>query len=138
MDKRERFMAHVDTSGECWEWIGYRMPAGYGKATVIGEGRKELAHRLAYRLFIGPIPDGLTLDHLCRNTGCVRPDHLEPVTLAENIRRAHPPRTHCPQGHSLADAYTERTRHGNIGRRCRVCHLARVNERRRKRMADSN
>ena len=131
MDKRERFMGHVDASGECWEWLGWKDARGYGKATSdIKPRAKDWAHRVAYRLFVGPIPDGLPLDHTCRNVSCVRPEHLEPVTRAENIRRAWPERTSCPQGHSLDDAYTERTRHGKVAKRCRTCHLARVNARR--------
>src|SRR5262245_55497325 len=98
---RERFMSHVRIAvSGCWEWQGWRDHRGYGKATAVGRRGKDWAHRVAYQLFTGPIPDGLTLDHLCRNTGCVNPEHLEPVSLAENIRRALPERTECPHGHS--------------------------------------
>lgn len=87
----------------CWEWSGKRRPAGYG---VIWDGGKEkLAHRVSYELFEGVIPDGLDLDHLCRNRICVRPAHLEPVTRQENLLRGqtipakHAAKTACPQGH---------------------------------------
>jgi len=95
-DPVERFLDHilVPASGECWKWSGARMPCGYGRFqvdTVKAGGRKRpsgvLAHRYAYELFVGPIPAGLTIDHLCRNTSCVNPEHLEPVTLSENTRR---------------------------------------------------
>ncbi len=68
----------------CWVWTGYLSP--YGKFGV--SGRRPVAHRWSYEYHVGPIPDGLTIDHLCRNPSCVRPDHLEPVTLQENMRRA--------------------------------------------------
>ena len=136
---RASFLAHVDPSGECWEWRGWRDARGYGKATdVDGTRRKDWAHRVAYRLWRGPIGGGLTVDHLCRNVGCVNPQHLELVTLAENIRRAHPERDTCTRGHSLADAYTEVTRHGRVAKRCRVCHTDGQKRRRRERLGSSD
>ena len=78
----------VDASGDCWLWTGYITPLGYGTLTVRRLGRGFKAHRLVYELLVGPIPVGLELDHLCRNTRCVNPDHLEPVTHAENMRRS--------------------------------------------------
>lgn len=73
----------------CWEWSGATTPNGYG---VIGRGRRGegnvMVHRAAYEELVGPIPAGLHVDHLCRNRLCCRPDHLEPVTQAENNRRS--------------------------------------------------
>lgn len=80
----ERFWAKVVPTGFCWNWVG-GLDVGYGFFTV--PGRKFAAHRWAYENLVGPIPDGLHLDHLCLNTRCVNPDHLEPVTRAENTRR---------------------------------------------------
>lgn len=93
------FWARVDRSGglfACWPWTGPTV-RGYGRL----HGRRA-THRVAYELLVGPIAEGLTLDHLCRNKLCANPAHLEPVTLAENIRRAMPFRTRDPQGRLVA------------------------------------
>ena len=81
----ERFWAKVDKTGECWLWTGAKLKSGYGK---FGKGGKydgwELAHRAAYEMFVGPIPEGHTVDHLCWNPSCVRPSHLQAVTPQAN------------------------------------------------------
>lgn len=84
---RDKF-AEVDRGfgSACWEWFGTVSPGGYGTLQV--NGRRKQAHRFMYEREIGPIPDGLHLDHLCRNTLCVNPAHLEPVTPQENTRRS--------------------------------------------------
>ena len=72
---------------ECWEWQGStNFPGGYGVIWV--NGRREVTHRVSYELQVGPIPDSLTIDHLCFNKRCVNPAHLEPVTFQENCKRA--------------------------------------------------
>lgn len=83
----ERFWAKVEKTDGCWLWQGYKTVMGYGRINV--DGHAVGAHRVAYEMLVGPIPVALTLDHLCRNPGCVRPDHLEPVTLAENSLRSN-------------------------------------------------
>lgn len=83
----QRFWAKVDRRGsdECWPWTGAKLQHGYGHLKV-GESYPP-AHRVAYELLVGPIPEGLQIDHLCRVRDCVNPAHLEPVTNAENGRR---------------------------------------------------
>lgn len=105
------------TEAGCWEWQHYTCPAGYGRLSV--NNRVVGVHRASYEAFVGPIPAGLTIDHLCRNSRCVNPAHLEPVTNAENIRRSAASKTHCPNGHPYSEENTYRYR----GRRsCRTCN----------------
>ena len=96
-----RFFSKVDKTSSCWMWTGPKS-YGYGKFSI---GRKTcLAHRFAYERLKGQIPNGLQLDHLCRNKACVNPEHLEPVTNRENALRAVPfiPKTNtCQKGHEL-------------------------------------
>lgn len=105
----------------CWLWTASRDGKGYGQFKL--NGRYVRAHRYAYELLIGPIPEGAELDHLCRVRHCTRHDHLEPVTHQENARRGeaginHRVKTCCPAGH-LYDAVNTRTYKG--GRYCLTC-----------------
>jgi hypothetical protein len=101
----ERFWAKVEKTDSCWLWTGSTRSA-YG--TFWNGQRAANAHRVAYELLVGPIPEGLELDHLCRVPTCVNPAHLEPVTHAENVRRGngwggrHSRKTHCYQGHPFS------------------------------------
>jgi hypothetical protein len=125
-----RFWTKVDATGICWEWTAAKSKAGYG---VIGLFHQKvgLAHRVAWELLVGPIPEGLELDHLCRNRSCVNPDHLEPVSHLTNARRGvrrfmpyelaaiKAARTECPRGHEFSTENTYTTKKG--ARVCRTC-----------------
>lgn len=106
----------------CWNWPGTLRTDGYGLFAG------KLAHRVVYEALVGPIPEGLELDHLCRNHSCVNPWDLEPVTHEENIRRGESPwaqkarQTHCKYGHEFTPENTYRR--GDTGSRmCRKCHM---------------
>lgn len=85
----DRFWSKVAKTETCWLWTASLDGSGYGQffTRVEGQRKSNRAHRLAYELVVGPIPEGLVLDHLCRNPKCVNPEHLEPVTDRENILR---------------------------------------------------
>lgn len=117
----QRFVdkVRVIPCGGCWEWTARLNRDGYGE--FWWDDRAQKAHRVAYELMVGPIPDGLTLDHLCRNRCCVNPNHLEPVSITVNIRRMRPDgETECPRGHPLTGDNVG-TRTGRNGRPWRVC-----------------
>lgn len=131
----ERLLDRIDFTESCWLWTGTTNGVGYG--LLSSNNKKVYAHRFSYEWFVGPIPAGLTLDHLCRVTRCVNPDHLEPVTNRENILRGtgfaakNSVKTHCPQGHLYDEENTYHHPNGD-GRKCRACARQVQKERRRR------
>lgn len=134
--KIESLVSKEPMSG-CWLWIGSTSSLGYGHVFDSNNPKVKFlsAHRASYEAFRGPIPEGLTLDHLCRVRCCVNPWHLEPVTQAENVYRGigltarHHRKTHCDKGHPLAGhnlALTPaRYNKNNMIRVCLTCRRAR-------------
>jgi len=122
----QRFCAKVSiTPGRCWEWQG-SLRRGYGRIKI--DGHYVPAHVFSYETFIGTVPKGLRLDHLCRNRACVNPLHVEPVTHIENVRRGDAgkhtalkerAKAHCPKGHPYSPENTYVTPKG--WRKCRIC-----------------
>lgn len=117
------------TDRGCWQWAGsIQAESGYGYIRLSPTKRSRV-HRVAYESIVGPIPDGLQLDHLCRNRACLNPAHLEPVTSRVNTLRgmtvtaANAAKTHCINGHEFTPANTYvNPRRGN--RSCRACSAA--------------
>ena len=101
----ERLIANTDVA-DCWNWTTGTDQNGYGRVSI--DGARVQAHRAIWELLVSPIPDGMTIDHLCRNRSCVNPDHMEIVTPGENVLRGFgvsakaARKTHCPAGHAYA------------------------------------
>jgi len=112
----ERFFAKVEFTDTCWLWRACLDRYGYGKTAV-------KAHRWVYEFCVGPIPNHLQIDHLCRVRHCVNPDHLELVTSAENTKRGkRGGRTHCVHGHPL---FGDNLYQQEFRRSCRQCAIGR-------------
>jgi len=118
-----KFWMRVNDTRNCWEFNGLST-SGYGQFMVNRKNKR--AHRIAYELIVGPIPNGLVLDHLCRNRSCVNPNHLELVTNKENVLRGigitakNAKNTHCRKGHEYTNESTYMFRGA---RQCRICKL---------------
>ena len=140
-----RFWSKVDIRGddECWPWTAYCNPSGYGYFSVGGRRKVEYAHRVAYELVVGPIPPGLSIDHVkargCTMRNCVNPRHLEAVTTLTNNRRGDSlaakrhRQEECQRGHEFTEENLYITPDGR--RQCRPC--MRDRERRRRARVES-
>ena len=128
---RMRFFvgSFVVDDNDCWRWNRSLHTGGYAQMTV--DRKTTYAHRWSYETFVGPIPEELDIDHLCRVRNCVNPRHLEPVTRRENLQRSpiyvgttQRQKTHCPQGHPYDEQNTYRIP-GRAHRLCRECRRVR-------------
>lgn len=127
---QERFWEKVEKTETCWIWTGAIHVHRHGVFNAgrdAPKGKKSptmWAHRYAYMVIVGDLPEGLVLDHLCKNPVCVNPDHLEPVTQSENAKRGGIMKGYCRKGHLLTD---ENSYHRKTGsRECRICRDAAI------------
>jgi hypothetical protein len=126
----QRFWAKIRIDGDCWIWTAFKDHYGYGRFKVGGHhGKPVSAHRYAYEKLVGAIPEGLVIDHLCRNRACVNPAHMEPVSNEENKQRGYPYRQigaayhktrPCPKNHDLSELAVKPG-----SRRCKACERER-------------
>lgn len=123
--RKNQWQFEIDEKTGCWNWLRAASDKGYGNYLIISKGAMQYkAHRVYFQELRAKIPNGLTIDHLCRNTKCVNPNHLEPVSMRENLLRGNGVaginyrKTHCIHGHKFTP---ENTRPERNGRSCRAC-----------------
>lgn len=128
----EYFNQRITQSGDCWQWTATLTEKGYARfARRNSNGKRIRSHRFAYEYYVADIPEGLTLDHLCRNKSCVNPWHLEPVPNSVNVARRYDPNVTqvrdwengtCTNGHNLSVVgYYKKIRNGRLSPECRGC-----------------
>ena len=144
LPERFRSRVRIDPETDCWLWTGAGQGRGYGIFKRKPGAKWSMAHRVAYETLVGPIPQGLCLDHLCRVRNCINPGHLEAVTVRENVLRGNSPpavnarKAFCKRGHPLfGNNLHRKTRNGWPARECRTCKrfLARRWREKRKHLA---
>lgn len=137
-----RLLMRIEKTTSCWNWLGAKNDKGYGKMHDMSKaGRKDYAHRVAYRVYKGDIPEGLWIDHLCKNPSCCNPDHLEAVTPRENSMRGNCPAfitvktQRCKHGHDLTPENTRviNSKRDGLTKRCRICVIKESRERNQRR-----
>lgn len=136
---KKRLLDKIKVGDGCWEWQGTISKTGYGVMSINNKSTK--AHRASYEVLFGEIPERLVIDHLCRNKICVNPWHLEPVTIAENNRRAAPFRkekTHCPSGHEYTPENTSYYYSKRYNKRYKSCKTCESTKKRNKRNPKGN
>lgn len=109
--------SHLLPNG-CRVWVGF-LRNGYGLVRRPNWGKIQAVHRVAYETWVGPIPEGLTIDHLCRNRACIEPTHLEAVPIGVNVKRGKAAQTHCKNGHPFEGSNLQIAPNG--WRNCRTC-----------------
>ena len=120
LSQRLQIKIKVDLLDGCWLWTAGLFQSGYAQISI--KNKTYRAHRISYEFWKGKIPEGLVIDHLCRNKSCINPNHLEAVTPSVNVKRGitiRIPKTHCKQGHlyNKENTYIEPNGH----RHCRIC-----------------
>lgn len=121
----ERYYVPEPNCG-CWLWTGGLQSSGYGHFITYDKSERS-AHRFSYKTYVGPIPEGLTIDHKCNVKICVNPEHLQVMTLSNNVGRYYAEMTHCRAGHEYTLENTWVSKEGY--RRCRTCDQRRDKER---------
>lgn len=129
-DLLAKMLSRLVSADSCWRY-GPNEPTGY--ARVRHDGKRDMAHRAVYEILVGEIPEGLQLDHLCRNRDCVNPSHLEPVTIKQNLLRSNltiasqnKSKTHCKNGHEFNSQNTYVPPKRPTRRYCKTCQNGRV------------
>lgn len=128
-DAATRFWRYVDKTETCWLWTG-ATNGRYGVFWTGPETKRNYAHRWSYEHHVGPIPEGLQIDHLCRTPLCVRPDHLEPVTAYENCQRGKASAPTCKRGHPMDGVMHSSLTVSGTTRYCKTCRREDMRRRR--------